>query len=85
MAVTVLSGISMVNSIPVVTELSKGGDSLKGKHFHQNSNKMTFPTAKMLQYGSEGVRMDSENYYFTTYGSDRQLRFSDYRSQEYHY
>ena len=84
MAVTVLSGISMVNSIPVVAELSKGSGSLNGRQFHQDSNKMTFPKARILQNGSEGVRMDSENYYFT-YGSDRQLRFSDNRSREYHY
>ena len=85
MAVTVLTGISMVNSIPVVSELSKGSDSLNGRRLHQDSNKMTFPTVKILRKGDEGVRMDSESYGYTTYGSDRQLRFSDYQSREYHY
>ncbi len=86
MAVTILTGISMVNSIPAVSEMSKGSDSLNGRRLHQDSNRMSFPMARLLQNGNEGVRRESENYCFTTYGSDRQLRFSDdYRSREYHH
>lgn len=85
MAVTIITGISMVNSIPAVSEMSKGSGSLNGRRLHQDSNKMSFPMSKLLQNENEGVRTDSEDCCFTTYGMDRQLRFSDYRSREYHH
>ena len=85
MAVTIITGISVVDSIPAVSEISKGSGSLNGRRLHQDSNKMTFPLAKILQNENEVVRRESENCCFTTYGIDRQLRFSDYRSREYHH
>lgn len=85
MAVTIITGIPMVHSIPTVTETNKGNSLGHNQESLQyNVNKFSFPKATVLKE-NEAVRTDSNNFCFTTYGMDRQLRFSDYPSREYHH
>lgn len=47
-------------------------------------NQLNASASRKMQMMNEGLRMDSDSYYFT-YGIDRQLHFSDYRTREYTY
>lgn len=77
------TGIFMKNSViaPLKAEPVK-------KDLEQNiavPHQLNASASRKMHVMNEGLRMDSESYYFTTYGMDRQLRFSDYRTREYTY
>ena len=77
------TGIFMKNSViaPLKVEQAK-------KNLEQDiavPNQLNASASRKMQMMNEGLRMDSDSYYFVTYGMDRQLRFSDNRTREYTY